>query len=257
MIIKSIFSPNQYQLERTMTSIGSLLQLQINIPITFIGFTIYPEVLKQKYPTQKFIFLSQNYGKTYILNYMIKNNHTFSSNAIYYFDHDILFPDSVIFAPIIQSTLSNTFSLIAFNQKEDNRHQLLAFQNMEHAHNLTIYYPNSNLISSIALGAFVISKECLRDLVELELEYVYGADDYRFLQEIQNNNHRSGILKDYYVVHPFDKDEEYLEWKKTNILKTLDQKMNNKKINYQDSIQESHQFWELPFDQNKTASSTS
>jgi hypothetical protein len=88
---------------------------------------------------------------------------------------------------------------------------------------------------SIAIGCFVIKSCAFSSLKKFNVIAVYGLDDYELCEQLSKNGYLNVVIKNCYVIHPFDDNPTYSEWKKNNIIKLID----GKPINYYQNIEES------------------
>lgn len=251
--IKSLFCPNQSYFNKTYHSIinnlNYFLQFRINIKIVLIGWIedkfrnkIQNLVNGTKFDIE-FIPWNKNYGKITLyhdFNYLAKNY-----NYIMYCDHDILFDlektnlDNILIN-LNNLFVNNNFTFLAFNQIEDCRHQPTLLENMEIIDQIKIFV--SKYDNEIGGGCFIIKNIKMK---EPNFNYVYGFDE-KYLMSCMTNK-KCGVLGDYYVVHPYNSDDEkykYNEWKKNNIMQKINKLFYNDKKDYNEEIEKSHLFWE-------------
>jgi GT2 family glycosyltransferase len=259
LIIKSVFCPNDEHFNITIKSIIKLnmfLNLlktkfnKIKFNLLLIGWvykykinlnTIFG-IIENEFDNIYTEYWSINYGKYKILNYSIDFINKYDHHSIIYMDHDIHFDVSVInnFSNIVKlcDNRQSQIGLIAFNQKEDNRHQLNIYENESQLDNEHILWPITN--GAIATGSFIISSDILKKLDHFELKTVYGLDDYYLCTKIFKLGYTNIVLKNCYVYHPFDNNNKYNIWKKNNTIKTI-----NNEINYYQNIEHSMNFFTI------------
>lgn len=276
LIVKSIFVPTDNYLKICVQSIINLFDYlylsQIDkkdLTIMIIGWCnnkkhkLYEEIfnkLLEKYD-YKIIFVpwKLNFGKIKILNYTFDyiRNHTIDMYCgMFYFDHDILFDlnlssfiTDVLKISSNQKINDKTIGLFSYNQTHDCRHQTTIYENtiylnVNHNDNEKIVgvYPDQNLISSIASGAFYITYDAIVELDELPLISVYTMDDYILIDKLNKKQYLSVVLRDYSVIHPYDicdEDLSYKEWKYNMIINFI----NDNENNYYKTLENSINFW--------------
>lgn len=263
LLVRSIFCPNQEHYEKSFEGILNLfdnLNENAGVSIYIIGwckYAKYKDNIKKLLNTNKikvyFDFLAFNYGKLFMYKKMsefIKNHNEFKS--IIYTDHDIIFQDDIIYyfntlnASANNIILNGTsIGIIFLNQSNDNRHQSSIYDNVIYSDGKMFVYPNENDICSVASGAFYITRDCLSSLESINVNIVYGMDEYFLLNTILKNGYRFVISHDLKVVHPYTEDKKYVEWKISNIKDIINKINNNQSIdyNYNNKILESHNFW--------------
>jgi hypothetical protein len=186
----------------------------------------------------KFINFKINLGKYYIFN-EIGNMKLPKNTLIWYMDHDI-YPDKLYNNFQILKELINLhdIGIVAFNQKNDIRHQYNIYFNETFKLSTHLVYPEEGDYGSIALGSFVISSNKIKILCELDKLSVYGMDDYYMNKLFSLKKLPTYVLKEYFIIHPFDKNLNYKKWK----LQTIQNLIENK-LSYEQSIQSSINFW--------------
>lgn len=258
LIVKSAFCPNEHYLDVT---IGSLIKINMFVNLLmkndnniifdlyFIGWVhTMGAKIDLCFKLHKFSFSKVdrelwgvNYGKYKILNCMIdyvKNSNT-TYDAIIYLDHDIHFDIitcNIIFNDIVllkdQRINSQPLGMIAFNQKGDVRHQMGIHENKIQLNSIECVWPEVN--GPIASGAFVIFPDVIKQLTPFELVSVYGLDDYALASKLTNNGYINVVMNNLCVVHPYDYNIKYTEWKRVNILRLI----NGTQSNYFTSVEE-------------------
>lgn len=252
IFIKSLFCPNQTYLNITMKSIHNninyFLQMRIDIKIILIGWILeeYKEKIRVLIKGTKFdiefIPWNNNLGK--ITLYHRFNNLAKNYKYILYSDHDILFDFKhtnfdCVFAILDNLFNKHNFGLLSLNQMGDCRHQTTLIENENIYDNIKILVSSNK--NDIGGGCFVIENI---DLIKPNYNHVYGFDEIYLMSCFKDK--KSGVLLDYYVIHPQCKEDElfnYKDWKKKNVLKNLNtfDKQNN--LDYIIQINESHKFW--------------
>lgn len=267
LIVRAIFCPDYEQFKITFENLYNLLNyissIKSNIfslDLLVIGwsksnYSNYFNILNKLYRDSKLFnnifeeIFKINYGKYKILNHVksIANNY----DGIFYSDHDIsidldhyglnifrLFYDAT-------TTMINDkkISFIALNQKYDVRHQFNIYQNKITINKTEFVYPNLGSFGAIADGCFYIDGMEFSKMQDLELNTVYGLDDYYLLKGLYELGSIGVVAKDIFVKHPISNNFEYIEWKKNKVLNLVKNLKNNKKFDYQIEIQQSNNFW--------------
>lgn len=252
LFVKSIFCPSN---EYFISTISSIIKISLFIKllkIDNIKFDLYLigwgykfinnmeafiKILNHNFENIYKEYWTINYGKYKVLNTLIDFNVDF--DYLIYFDHDIFFDFKSLFKfsnflqfglPIFEN---KNIGLIAFNQKQDCRHQISSYENCEYINGFTYIW--SNDVGSIATGAIIMKAKVLKSLSKFELLSVYGLDDYHLCNKLLYQGHVNMIITNIYVYHPFDNNLNYSIWKKNNIIKLI----NGKEVNYFQNIEES------------------
>lgn len=227
LLVKSVFCPNYKYYEATIKSLfktNIFIQLiKENNKITFDGlFVGYSytfndnlssdiNLIKRNFENIYTEFWPINYGKSSIFNYLINFLKDKDYTYIIYLDHDIHFDlnSTDNFVNIFSKDLSK-YGLIAFNQKGDIRHQANIYENKEN----NIVWPNDD--TSIASGAFLIKSDIFTELNKFD-KIVYGLDDYYLCKQLREKGYLNIVISNCFVMHPFDKNDKYLKWKRDSI----------------------------------------
>ena len=157
-------------------------------------------------------------------------------------DHDIKLTYKIDILNNLDNFFDNNIGLLAFNQKEDCRHQNNIYDCIMYVNNYKIAYTTEP--GSIATGCFIIPNKAINIITEFQEYPVYGFDDFRLCESILGNKLICGVFTDLYVVHPFDLIDEnnvYRLWKINSIINCIERK----NLNYYQQIQESHKFWNI------------
>jgi hypothetical protein len=268
LIVKSIFIPTESHLKVCTDSIINLFNKlnlikvnnQIKYTVIIIGWCKKKEykknikILIKNYNNFKIVYMLWviNYGKLKILNYCFDYAKLNNFNGMLYFDHDILFDldKHYNFDEIFELSNNLKLGLISFNQLCDCRHQSTIYENTKIVKinniKINIVYPNKKYISSIASGAFYISIDAIITLNQLPLISVYTCDDHIITTLLFKNGFTSVVLKDYYIIHPYDihdTEMKYKEWKHKMIMNYINDKNNYNIDLYFNTIQDSINFW--------------
>jgi hypothetical protein len=255
IFIKSLFCPNQTYFNITYNSIlnniNYILSLNLSINIILIGWIkkeFYDKInlLIQIVSNQiNIIFIpwDVNYGK--IKLYYEFNNIAKNVGYILYADHDILFDLTKTKMQKILDEIDKlfsiyNFSLVVFNQLEDCRHQTSLLDNIENYNDIMFGISESNI--DMGGGCFIIKNIKMKDPLYY---HVYGFDEKYLISCFENK--KCGLLLDYYVIHPYDFNDNNLNYKKWKINKIISQIDIYDKINddeYKKQINESYLLWE-------------
>ncbi|CAH6421088.1 Hypothetical protein KVN_LOCUS129 [uncultured virus] len=251
LIAKSLFCPNDYYLNVTIESIKNLIKLIDEIhffkyKLLFIGWSKDPKIMgkieeiSNKY-SMVFDIWKINYGKYHIFNKMKKYLGT--SKYVLYLDHDILFENNLnLFSNLVKiidlSIKDKQIGLIALNQKNDNRHKMEIFEHKFILEEFRLLY--SNNCYSVALGCFFTKSVYLESVSELDEISVYGLDDYNLSNAFMEKGFLVVVAQDISVIHPFDKNQKYINWKLKTVKNLLD---SNNEFYYWKTIEESINLW--------------
>lgn len=264
LLVKSVFCPNKEYLDITIKSL-----IKTNIFIEFIQkkydyieFDLlligwvnkYKQLFDTAIKLNKLFFddiyfdlWTINYGKYKMLNNTIDfvNDCDINYKYILYLDHDVHFYmknlnlfDSIKDLDKLEIN-EKKLGLVAFNQKEDCRHQLDIYENTYQYLDLDLLW--SNKLGSIASGGFIISIDAFKLLKEFDLITVYGLDDYKLTEQLDKNGLLNVVIHNIYIIHPNSHNVKYEDWKKNNIKKII----NNKISSYYETIQDSINFWNI------------
>jgi hypothetical protein len=271
LIVKSIFCPNKKYYDITISSIIKLHQfLLINdlldkITLMFVGWV---HIFEKEFITFVNIFpfnvniilklWENNYGKTILFNKLITflNKNNFDDHIIFYMDHDIFLDFDndikILFNlfDMIKSDITidqKKIGLVATNHKNDSRHQLDIYENNFNLNSVSLIWPN--YFMSIGVGCFLICAKIFKTLDQVEPFSVYGLCDVHILEQLNNKNYHNCIIENFYAIHPYSDDNDYIKWKYEQILKSFNQIKNiendevNKKLLYDQSMIDSYNFW--------------
>ena len=256
LFVKSIFCPN---INFFNTCIKSIINMNIFVnliddiecDILIIGWIknfkkrlkLIIKMIPLKFSNIYINIWNINYGKYYMLNRMLdycKENNSY--DLLIYLDHDIEFSfnkfNIIRLALKSYNYLDNeNIGLVAFNQLEDVRHQKNIYENEININGVKYIYPNN--FQSIACGAYYISYKIFSNLNRFEIKSVYGLDDYYLLKQLHEKGYNNIVIKNYFVIHPFNKIEKYDKWK----IKSICDLIEYKNINYFKAIEDSNNLW--------------
>lgn len=240
-ILRSIFCLNEYHTSISCNNIINLINLiktqLINnkkITLHIIGWCPKDEYKNRiiesinicnitKYCENFILDLwNNNYGKSKIFQHIINQVQINNYDRILYTDHDILFSheyDNNIF-DILEKYLDTSnyvinnkkIGLIAFNHKEDNRHQMDIYVNRLE----NLLYSESNNFTSIATGAFYSISSIFNNnnifynenKVISNIKLTYGFDDYKLLKMVNENGYYFVVIDDIYIIHPYHQQSD-------------------------------------------------
>lgn len=252
IVIRSIFCPNDHYYKVTMEGIDNMLKYFLDVDVIYYFYGWVRE--KTHYISLKHYLDDNgffgdlcriNYGKLYhfsnLINLLSSGEFLLQDdfeNILIYFDHDILL-DGTLDHDLLKNSISlfknSNAGILAFNQLVDNRHQLDIYNNSFLECDLEL--GRSDTIYSIALGAYIISYDCLLSLT-LSISSVYGLDDSIIIKSCIDNGYNVYVLLDYYIIHPFDTNLFYKHWKINMVSKLIEND-----ISYMNSIESSLNFW--------------
>ncbi len=238
LIVKSIFCPNQDFYDICIDSIVKLdFYINDEIDLLLIGyignFKTNFETFLKIFPTKLNIitdFFVLNYGKYYIFNKLFEYIKDY--DYFIYMDHDIIFDNNKNIIDSIINVNQEKIGLIAFNHKEDIRHQTDIYSNILEINNIKVCYPN--LISSIACGCFAIECNKYLKMSKFELLSIYGLDDYYLLKKLQDLGYNSIVFHDIYIIHPKTNNIKYNKWKYDTIVNMI----NKDTLKYERQLEE-------------------
>lgn len=187
------------------------------------------------------------------IKYIKKNDNKIDGKScVFYFDHDIRFDMEInyfIDNKIFQNKfLNKKIGIIAFNQKMDCRHQTDCVVGQTKTKK-DIY--SSDNPGSIALGGFVTIINRLYVMEDIIPQSIYGIDDYQICEKYINGDYTICLLKNQFILHPFEKINEYKLWKlkmahlsyQTYFESETSQNDEKNKLCYNKSIEESANLW--------------
>ena len=261
LIVKTLFCPDIKQFNKSFDSTNNLINFIrynsinniYNIDILLIGWIkddthnikINKLINNTNIFTNKYyIRLKINYGKYFMFKFINKyfNNHSY----LLFLDHDI-FLDSLtssifnVVSDIFESNLkinNKQIGIIAINHLEDLRHQISTLDRCTVINNNKLLYSSVNNLTSIALGCFFITRDCINIFNNIDMIGVYGLDDYHIQHKINNIDYIPVLLNDFYIIHPYDDNINYKLWK-VNIV----DKLINNNLNFYRTVEDSINFW--------------
>lgn len=268
LIIKSLFCPTAeyYRINvNSLMCVNNCINSAMSADLYLIGWVyLYKNDLDSFILRNKMNFTKINkdtwpinFGKYKLYNRMIDIAKSYLSyDIIIYMDHDVYFDkknhDELTELLCTINTLryinikSRHLGMIAFNQTDDVRHRPDIYENSIDYNGIKLVYPNC--VGSIAGGAFLIFPETLSGMNYFDEITIYGLDDYYFDQQLIQKGYINVVLRDIYIIHPFDANNNYKTWKHDHLLKLI-QKMKicdaekGNKSDYYREIQDSINFW--------------
>lgn len=184
-------------------------------------------------------FFDNNYGKLHAIKTMIKNISMNSYVMFIYADHDIQFDESttefikLLFCENItikyksqqfnESKMSHQnlpIKFVSFRQRYDERHDPIIYTNNININintndNIRCHYSLNNI--HIASGCFVTDFDGITIISQLTSYSEYGDEDVLIGERLNELSLLHVVLVDYYVIHPYDIDITYSNWKKQKI----------------------------------------
>jgi len=269
LIARSIFCPNSIHYDITTNNLLSLFNFLTSVKKPGIIFSLYvvgwlkytyieyiTKIIKlysHLFKEVKYDLWLINYGKYKMLNNLKQQSNSY--DAVFYSDHDIKMPvesynNTNFFNNLhmaIHHTINNMqIGLIALNHLEDVRHQCDIYQNHATINDVNYMYPDLGQHGSIACGCFYIKGNVFHEIKDFKLYTVYGMDDYYLLKKLHNKGYINVVIENVFVIHPFNDDYKYNEWKTNkiiNILENINGHDKIKNIDYYKDIQQSNNFW--------------
>jgi hypothetical protein len=262
--IQTIFCPNDDMYEKNIKSIDSLLKyynkMGYSYKIILGGYcakdTYYQHIVKMCSDFDVIIDrYIDNYGKAFIINdliskYLVDTEDdyfiTFDSDIIFKFDEtDIVerIYDCYNYIDFWLSIRNNIeidkkIGLIAFEQEvnclhlDEGRQKKYTFENTKGTIEM-LCRPHRD--TGIAGGCIAIKLAVWNEVGGYRLNSVYGGDDAFLIQDLYKLGYMSYISMSIPIIHPFDNNELYTNWK--NIMN------NNISDDYYISIEETNNFW--------------
>jgi GT2 family glycosyltransferase len=225
----NIYIPTYHRFEETKRSLTSILEAAYTSSFpgvnVFIGDNNSPMEMKDWLTglarTDKvYVMLSkQNLGKPAMINYMYKQYPT--CDYFISIDSDMVADENRQYNFIDEMVkvidLNPEFGVISAFQKEHDCH--LWDQGLTEKKNFGSHVIRYGNYQSVAGGCVILRNE---DWKAVGGGYVvmglYGYDDaHLMLYTKQKLNKECGILETVKLVHPYDKDKDYENWKKNNI----------------------------------------
>jgi len=244
IFIKSVFVPDNIQYVRNVKSIKSFIKYiakkELLIDIYLIGWIkndnnkkkildilvrLMDKYLIKNNMNVKYLFWSENMGKIYLLKnikYYCKDYHNY--DYMIYSDHDIIFNTNndilkCDYVKLFKTKHDNKqIMMVSFDQYLDNRHYPKVYLNKIEIDKITYYKSNDN--KHIASGCFVCDIQLISDFALLKSDHVYGDEDI-LIGKMNNNNNYINLLSSIKIIHPFDQDRKYIEWKRNKIINIL------------------------------------
>jgi len=215
IIIQSIFIFDIIQEKRWIDSLISLDNFlennNIEIELYIIGYNNISKenILVNFKHIKKYIklllFTDKNYGKSYNVNYIL-NTINENQDFLFYMDGDIiLLKYENLFDKLIDISKHN-FGIIALNQQQDCRHNPMIYLHQIQIENITLLHSDSEY--GIAGGVYFMKFE-LAKKYRLKEVGIYGPDDTLLIKELRKDGYVSVVVKDIYVIHPFENNENY------------------------------------------------
>jgi hypothetical protein len=252
LLIQPVFAPDVAQTQRNVDSIRSLgtyLRTHttdgFNLMIIMGGWAksddlwnlIASEGKAQFGPSFNPIRFDKNYGKAYVVNTLYKNVIAQNNNvdALMSADSDIiftldtphLFTRLVVAAEKMVEVKKQPWGLIGLNQLQHGCHFKSCYENqVEYEVSIRdkqfkekIVWPS--ITSGIAGGCLFINRQYWDKVggYDVERAKVYGPDDAYLLYFCGPNGFSWQMSDSIGIVHPFDNNKEYSEWKVRNMSK--------------------------------------
>lgn len=263
LLLKTLFALDESHIIANMNSLRSILNVQkkcfdIRFNIKMHGW-VSPNI-KQLFIKQianvikdfseitntikiDYEILENNFGKLYAIKSMIKEINISMYDVFIYADHDICFNDSTtdffkqcVFnnCTLLASLFTNMINgrlikLISFKQKDDERHNPIIYTNKIIINNISYHYALNNI--NVASGCFITDSDGIIMITRLTSKNEYGDEDVLIGECLNKLFFCNVVLAKHYVIHPYDTNKEYSNWKKQKIfinqaVKLLDTRVN-------------------------------
>lgn len=250
---QNIFIPNEYFLEKNMTSIHSFFEVIYNnnkdydFIIKFGGWSATDDLwscfLDRMSMYNNIIIdilrYDENYGKAWSVNRLTSNE---KFDFLLTADSDIIFiqPD-IIFRSLNVYKNDDKFGLIAMNQKDNSCHIYNSLNSSYDINGEILIYNKQP--AYIAGGCLIIKNELWQKINGYRVMGVYAGDDAYILSDCHNHGYKLGMAKDLYVIHPTDTIDlhQYNLWK----IKVCHRDSYEGSVITNDKIQETYNFWKL------------
>jgi hypothetical protein len=108
---------------------------------------------------------------------------------------------------------ASKYAILCLNQHGDNRHNLIVYINWT----IIEKYKICTSEFGIAGGCFFVHRDVLIKYPFTELGK-YGPDDTIYFKILMEDGQKVGVVKEIYVEHPYDRDIEYDNWKKNQLM---------------------------------------
>jgi hypothetical protein len=239
--LQTIFAPNNNQLNRNIASIKSLDAYLKKYPypvILICGGWCESEEYWDKIITclnettsfkSHYFKFNENKGKSFTINFLF-DNFLKSSSEKYFLtaDSDICFDLNVynFFERLeeapkhIERITNKSFGMIALNQTQMSCH---VYENLKINHEYSNSFNEEEIIisssntSGIAGGCLYTSTAAWKKINGYRLIHIYGGDDGYYAYDNYVNNFSCDVLLTLSIIHPFDTDKDYQQWKSDQI----------------------------------------
>ena len=238
-VFSVIFCPNESYFDRFKTSITSILSADLTDvdKIVIDGWvssdTIWRKVQELVSDIDNVVLnrRERNIGKSAIINENIPD-----TPLVVYSDSDIvIFPDTILRL----KKLSTFYDIIVPDQLEDCRHYKLVLDRLKivDCNNEKLY---QLLTSEGVAGGFLMMKTNVIKKFKFPNKGPYGSDDVEFFQQTINE-HSIVLCLSIAIVHPFDSNKEYYDWKVEMSLSAYKKELTTDDID--NRINSSIKFW--------------
>lgn len=156
----------------------------------------------------KLKLFDRNYGKAYAVNRMVEK-YVRDGHYVLLLDGDIVVPCVTTLVSLHGLMSKRELDAVAFGQRGDCRHHPHPGKS-ENMRGWTLTRRDGN--TGIAGGAVMVSGEVLRKYPLPELG-AYGPDDIQWMNTLARANVTCWLAEDEYVIHPYDVDISYRQWK--------------------------------------------
>lgn len=228
LLLKTIFIPDENFIVTNINSIYSVINIcntlnKYMITIRYEGYVIpscyiifiylLNKIKYERHINIKYVFHNKNVGKKYILQ-----NSSYETNydKYLYIDHDIIFILNIQYfltycLNMIDCILNDKIiKLLSFNHLIDIRHNFINCK-MHVINNVNVMYSDDNV--NITSACFITDKLTWSLFSNINVDIIYGDEDIVIGNILNINNYANVIICDYYVIHPYEKNKIYTNWK--------------------------------------------
>lgn len=261
--IQPLFIPDENQYQRNLNSIKSLIEYRKKyedleeIKFYFGGYCPNDEywntiksIISANLKNSIILRVDKNVGKAFVVNklYCFVNKYTkylftLDSDIILSLDEPYIFKRLVEVSKILEIRRNMKFGIIALNQKEHCCHlQSIRKNNIiisnvieDNTYVESLYYSDSPC--GYAGGCLFINKDLWEDVGGYKTLGVYEGDDAHLMLDAFNKNYSIQLSDSISIIHPYEKDIDYIKWK----AETCGKKHFDKMDKY---IEDADKFWE-------------
>lgn len=273
LLIQPIFAPSTEQAQRNINSINSLGEYLkkngtdgINLIVVMGGWAANDDLWNLIVTSGKQalgdtfnpIRFDRNYGKAMVVNnlykHVISQNNNIQIQALFTMDSDIIIPINkphllvrlAVAADKMQEVKKQPWGLIGLNQLEHGCHFKSCYDNQaEYSVSIAGQVFNEKIVwpsipSGIAGGCLFVNVDYWNKVGGYDVLGTYAGDDAYLLAKTQQLGYTWQMSDTIGIIHPFDNDKAYSEWK----VKTCQRETSTGiKNDISSQIQEAENFW--------------